>query len=349
MGTLTRNQMTVTNLWSGGRMYSAFQSNNDDATTALFSLKASGMAEMVDIAVLNSRAKFDKTDVPFDQRQILGDATETGLARFAGRSLSTGYDQHHKAFPKVFEVPFNSMNKWALVILNKTHADGVLTAYIKGAPERVLAKCSTHLKDGVMEPITDERITCAPPLSVHRTLADTGMQYMASRGHRVIACAQALLPAAQYPAEHEFSRKDMNYLSSDYCFVGLVSLEVPPKHGVREAIGTRLAGIKVMMVTGDHPKTAEAIARKINLIIGDTRETLAARTGRPVEEIYEDKINAGVIHGDEIDDLQDWQWDQIFSKEEIVFTRTSPKHKLKIDGLYATYGGLCSRSGYLTT
>jgi sodium/potassium-transporting ATPase subunit alpha len=74
---------------------------------------------------------------------------------------------------------------------------------------------------------------------------------MASRGHRVIACAQYLLPGAQYPAEHEFSRTDMNYPSADYCFVGLVSLEDPPKHGVREAIGTlRLAGIKVMMVTG---------------------------------------------------------------------------------------------------
>jgi sodium/potassium-transporting ATPase subunit alpha len=117
-GTLTRNQMTVTNLWSGGLMYSAFQSNNDDATTAPFSLQAPGMAEMVDIAALNSRVKFDKMDVPFDQRQILGDATETGLTRFAGRSLSTGYDQHQKSFPKVFEVPFNSTNKWALVIVS---------------------------------------------------------------------------------------------------------------------------------------------------------------------------------------------------------------------------------------
>lgn len=81
---------------------------------------------------------------------------------------------------------------------------------------------------------------------------------------------------------------------------------------------------------GDHPKTAEAIARKINLIIGDTRETLSARTGRPIEDIYEDEVNAVVIHGDDIDTLQGFQWDQIFSKEEIVFARTSPKHKLEI-------------------
>lgn len=92
------------------------------------------MKEMVDIAALNSRVKFDKTDVPFDKRAILGDATETGLARFAGRSLDD-YDNHHKKHPKVFEgkntssstispaitrlvVPFNSVNKWALVIVS---------------------------------------------------------------------------------------------------------------------------------------------------------------------------------------------------------------------------------------
>lgn len=76
---------------------------------------------------------------------------------------------------------------------------------------------------------------------------------MASRGHRVIACAQRLLPRDEYPADYVFSKNDNNYPSSDYCFVGLVSLEDPPKHGVREAIGTlRLAGIKIMMVTGTH-------------------------------------------------------------------------------------------------
>ena len=134
---------------------------------------------------------------------------------------------------------------------------------------------------------------------------------MASRGHRVIACAQSLLPSDPYDVSFPFSKTDSQYPGMDYCFCGLVSLEDPPKHGVREAIGTlRLAGIKVMMVTGDHPKTAEAIARKINLILGDTKESLAKKTGRPVEEIYEDEVDAVVIHGDDIDSLQGWQWDQ---------------------------------------
>ncbi|EMD34329.1 hypothetical protein CERSUDRAFT_117207 [Gelatoporia subvermispora B] len=319
-GTLTRNQMTVTNLWSGGKMYTAFQSNNDSETTEAFSINAPGMREMVDIAALNSRVKFDKMDLPFEQRAILGDATETGLTRFAGRHIGD-YDKAQKEFPKVFEIPFNSSNKWALVILNKPHEDGNLTLYIKGAPERVLAKCSTYLNDGRVEPMSDD----------FKKLYDEAYNYMASRGHRVIACAQKLLPASAYGPSHAFSKKDGEYPSTDYCFCGLISLEDPPKHGVREAIGTlRLAGIKVMMVTGDHPKTAEAIARKINLILGDTKETLSARTGRPVEEIYEDEVDAVVVHGDDIDGLQGWQWDQIFAKNEIVFARTSPQHKLEI-------------------
>ena len=155
---------------------------------------------------------------------------------------------------------------------------------------------------------------------------------MVSRGHRVIANAQKLLPAPEYDLDTPFAKTEGNYPSTDYCFVCLTSLEDPPKHGVREAIGTlRLAGIKVMMVTGesliiinpvfdvfeiilsspgDHPKTAEAIARKINLILGETRETLAKKTGRPIEEIYDDEVDAVVVHGDDIDSLQGWQWDQ---------------------------------------
>ncbi|KAI0737979.1 aminophospholipid-transporting P-type ATPase [Daedaleopsis nitida] len=319
-GTLTRNQMTVTNLWSGLRMSSAFQSNNDSETTEPFSLEAPGMREMVDIAALNSHVKFDKTDVPFDQRKILGDATETGLIRFAGKHIAD-YDRYQKQHPRVFEIPFNSSNKWALVILEKSHTEGTLTAFLKGAPERVLAKCSTYLKDGKEIPVDD----------AFNTAYNDAYDYMASRGHRVIACAQKLLPGSAYPRTYAFSKNDSKYPGAEYCFCGLVSLEDPPKHGVREAVGTlRLAGIKVMMVTGDHPKTAEAIARKINLILGETKESLSKKTGRPVEEIYEDEVDAVVIHGDDIDTLQGWQWDQIFAKNEIVFARTSPQHKLEI-------------------
>ncbi|KAF8328688.1 aminophospholipid-transporting P-type ATPase [Cantharellus anzutake] len=323
-GTLTRNEMTVTNLWSGNRMVSAFQSNNDTLEMETFHPSQGSMGEMIDIAALNSRVKFNRTDVPFEQRDILGDATETGLAKFAARwlaTLSMRYDVFVKAHPKVFEIPFNSVNKWALVVVKKPHENGVLRSYIKGAPERVLEKCSTFLQDGVQHPITDE----------FKQKYDEAYTYMASRGHRVIGCAQILLEGKEFPEDYTFSKTAENCPTEGYCFVGLVSLEDPPKHGVRQAIGTlRQAGIKVMMITGDHPKTAEAIARKINLITGDTRERLSERTGRRLEEIYEDEVPAIVIHGDRIDSLQPYEWDMILNKNEIVFARTSPKHKLEI-------------------
>ena len=61
--------------------------------------------------------------------------------------------------------------------------------------------------------------------------------------------------------------------------------------------------------TGDHPITAEAIARKINLILGDTVESLSAKTGKNIDEIYDNEVQAVVVHGDDIDKLEAWQWD----------------------------------------
>lgn len=121
------------------------------------------------------------------------------------------------------------------------------------------------------------------------------------------------------------------YPSSNFTFVGLVSLEDPPKHGVREAIGQcRQAGVKVMMVTGDHPLTAAAIGKKINLMLQETREMVAARTGRAFATIQDHEYNSVVIHGEIIDELSDEDWEHILEKQEIIFARTSPKHKLEI-------------------
>ncbi|THU93643.1 hypothetical protein K435DRAFT_861340 [Dendrothele bispora CBS 962.96] len=170
---LTRNQMTVTNLWNGTKMLSTFQSKNDDQEIVPFSMDVS-------ITALNSSVKFDS------EMEILGDATETGLTRFAGRCLGSDYDVHLEKYPKVFE----------------------------GALEHVLAKCSTHMKDGVLTPV-DEAFKAAydeayDVIWLHEV---------------VIACAQALLPSDKYPLDYAFSKNDGNYPNTDYCFVGLVSLK----------------------------------------------------------------------------------------------------------------------------
>ncbi|RGB26460.1 hypothetical protein C1646_420642 [Rhizophagus diaphanus] len=317
-GTLTRNQMTVTYIWTSLNIYSAFQSVQSE--NAPFDPSVPGIQEIIHVSSLCSRAKFDRTDVPFNERAILGDATETGLIRFAHQNVDD-YDGLINSYPKVFEIPFNSETKWALTIHKKRHDKGDLTLYIKGAPERVLRLCSTILLDSDAIPLTDE----------HKKNYDEVYEFMASKGHRVLAFARLLLPSDKYPENYEFKKEDKNYPTGDYCFVGLCSLEDPPKHGVREAIGScRRAGIRVMMVTGDHPLTAESIGRKINLMISDTKPLIAKKTGRPIESIHESEYNAIVIHGEQIDSLSENDWDTVFSKDEIIFARTSPSHKLEI-------------------
>ncbi|KAG0287811.1 hypothetical protein BGZ97_006987, partial [Linnemannia gamsii] len=286
-GTLTRNQMTVTNIWSSLNLYSAFRSAANAG--APFDASSPGIPEVLTISSLCSRAKFDRTDVPIAERQVLGDATESGLTRFAAANIGN-FDQLNDLYPKVFEVPFNSEN-------------------------------NTILLNGEAVPLTAE----------HAKAYDEMYALMASKGHRVLAFAQMLLPRDQYPDDIVFDKEKKNYPTTNLCFVGLVSLEDPPKHGVREAIGRcRSAGIRVMMVTGDHPLTAEAIGRKINLVLSDTKEMVAKHRGCSVDEVGDDEYNAIVIHGEQIDSMTDQDWDLIFSKPEIIFARTSPKHKLQI-------------------
>ncbi|KAH6665831.1 hypothetical protein B0J14DRAFT_492032 [Halenospora varia] len=320
-GTLTRNQMTTTNIWTCGELYETTpQQANSEKSVA--SPDHAGVIDMLHICALCSRAKFDRTDVPIKEREILGDATESGLIRYAAAQLE-GYDDLGVEYPKVFELPFNSDTKWHMSIHKKRHANGYLTLYIKGAPERVWSLCSQILigTDGEAILITDE----------HKRSYDETYENMASRGHRVLGFAELLLPGDQFPEDFTFDKKSKNYPLGNFVFVGLASLQDPPKHGVREAIGRcRAAGIKVIMVTGDHPLTAEAIGRKINLMISDTREKIAKRMNRPIEEIAEDESRAIVVHGEEIDSLTDADWDNIFWKDEIIFARTSPKHKLEI-------------------
>ncbi|KAK3385719.1 E1-E2 ATPase-domain-containing protein [Podospora didyma] len=319
-GTLTKNQMTAANLWTCGELYEA--SHGAGAERNLAGPEKPGVSEILYISTLCSRAKFDHTDVPIKDRQVLGDATESGLLRYAADQLRD-FNALSDEYPKVFELPFSSDTKWHMSIHRKSHGTGKLTLYMKGAPERVWRLCNRILsgENGESVPITRE----------HQRAYDETYEHMASRGHRVLGFAEMLLPSDEFPSDFAFDKKSKNYPLGNFIFVGLASLQDPPKHGVREAIGScRAAGIKVIMVTGDHPLTAEAIGRKINLMLGETKSMVAKRTGKPIDQISESDYQAVVVHGERIDSLTDAEWDNIFWKDEIIFARTSPKHKLEI-------------------
>ncbi len=115
-GTLTRNRMTVANLWTCAQLYEASGRVGNDWNVA--APDRPGVDDMLYISALCSRAKFDRTDVPVEQREILGDATESGLVRYAAEQLS-GFDGLAEQYPKVFELPFNSDTKWHMSIHQK--------------------------------------------------------------------------------------------------------------------------------------------------------------------------------------------------------------------------------------
>jgi sodium/potassium-transporting ATPase subunit alpha len=321
-GTLTRNQMTVANVWTHFKMLALMGDSCVKSDGEIpFDSSLKGVQDILHISALCSRARFDKTDGPIEQREIFGDATETGLYRLATQKL-TAFDSLTQKFPKVFEIPFNSDTKWHMSIHKYKHPTGSLVLYIKGAPERVLRVCNTIIgENGEINPLSEK----------DQALFAKSYEFMASKGHRVLAFAKLELNGKDFPENYQFSKETKNYPVNQFTFVGLASLEDPPKHGVREAVGTcRRAGIKVVMVTGDHPLTAEAIGRKINIMLADTKVRAAKKAGISQSEIHEEDVKAIVIHGECIDSLTEEEWDNIFSKEEIIFARTSPKHKLQI-------------------
>lgn len=288
-GTLTRNQMTAANIWTCDKLYSASAASGTEGNAA--DLGSPGVMDMLYIFALCSRARFDRVDVPIKDRKVLGDATESALTRYAAKRLDN-FDALASKYEKVFEQRFNSDTKWQMSIHKKAHAHGSLTLYIKGVPERIWLLCNRVLTgfNGASEDLTEK----------HRKTYDETYGYMASRGHRVLGFAQLLLPGDQYPDSFAFDKKAKNFPTCDFTFMGLSSLENPPKHGVREAIGhCRAAGIKVIMVTGDHPLTAEAIDRKTNLILSETKGIVAKRMRRPLEDIEQHEYNAIVVHGEQ--------------------------------------------------
>ena len=107
-----------------------------------------------------------------------------------------------------------------MTIHKKTHPKGIYTQFIKGAPERILRICTTILINGEAVPMTEN----------YKQAFTRAYEYMAGKGHRVLAFAQNLLPESEYNADYVFDKEQKNYPTTELCFVGLASLEDPPKH-----------------------------------------------------------------------------------------------------------------------
>ena len=195
---------------------------------------------------------------------------------------------------------------------------------MKGAPERILDRCSTILINGEEKKMSEE----------WKEAFNNAYMELGGLGERVLGFCDFYLDNEQFPTGFPFDGEEVNFPLEGLRFVGLMSMIDPPRAAVPDAVTKcRSAGIKVIMVTGDHPITAKAIAKSVGIISegNETVEDIAERLNIPVSEVNPRDAKAAVVHGGELKDLAEAQLDEILMYHtEIVFARTSPQQKLII-------------------
>jgi len=155
-----------------------------------------------------------------------------------------------------------------------------------------------------------------PAGSDYITKFNTAYEHLGGLGERVLGFCQSELDTNAFPKGFAFDNEEVNFPLEGFTFVGLMSMIDPPRAGVPEAVGKcKSAGIKVIMVTGDHPITAAAIAKGVGILGEDskTKEEIAAESGRAVEEIKIGEATAAVIHGSSLKDLTSQEIDAILA------------------------------------
>uniref|UniRef100_A0A674G8W7 Sodium/potassium-transporting ATPase subunit alpha n=1 Tax=Taeniopygia guttata TaxID=59729 RepID=A0A674G8W7_TAEGU len=317
-GTLTQNRMAVAHLWLDGQVLAA--DTTEDQSGEAFEQRSASWPLLSQVITLCNRAQFQpgQEGVPVAQRDVIGDASESALLKFA-EVTSGPVAAARGRFPKVAELPFNSSNKFQVSV----HEAGPQQLLVlKGAPERVLERCRGYLREGEEHPLDPEW---------RRSLEGACLE-LGGRGERVLGfCARWLPPgsvAAGTPPEA------LAEVATGLCFAGLVSLIDPPRATVPQAVRKcRTAGIRVIMVTGDHPVTAKAIAAAVGIISegSETPEDVATRLHLPLEQVDPRQARARVVTGSELAALAPGALEELLrTHPEMVFARTSPQQKLLI-------------------
>ncbi|KAL3980527.1 chemokine-like receptor 1 [Sarotherodon galilaeus] len=323
-GTLTQNRMTVAHMWFDNQIHEA--DTTEDQSGAAFDKSSVTWLSLSRVAALCNRAQFKagQDSVSILKRDVAGDASESALLKCIELSCGSVRMMRDRN-KKVAEIPFNSTNKYQLSIHETEDPnDNRYLLVMKGAPERILDRCSTIMLQGKEQPMDEEM----------KEAFQNAYMELGGLGERVLGFCHLLLPEDQYPKGFAFDTDDVNFQTDNLCFVGLMSMIDPPRAAVPDAVGKcRSAGIKVIMVTGDHPITAKAIAKGVGIISegNETVEDIAARLNIPVSQVNPRDAKACVIHGSDLKDLSQDQMDDILRNHtEIVFARTSPQQKLII-------------------
>ncbi|XP_066156506.1 sodium/potassium-transporting ATPase subunit alpha-like isoform X1 [Euwallacea fornicatus] len=318
-GTLTQNKMTVCHFWCDNKVTCA--DSTPEQTDATSYNQVEGFKTLMRCATLCNRAEFvhGEENLPVQARKVRGDASEEAILKFVELSKTHGSPTDFRCKnPKLLEIPFSSTTKYQISI----HAmeEGYCLLVMKGAPERILARCSTICTDQGTKEMTDDI----------REICDKACTELAEKGERVLGFADLVLDNS-FTKDFEFCAEPANFPRKDLRFVGFMSLIDPPRPQVPDAVDRcRSAGIRVVMVTGDHPITAKAIAREVGII--SCEEVIEAFNINIIETLPPDLKDKGiVIHGSALRDMNNDELDRIlYSFKEIVFARTSPTQKLHI-------------------
>jgi len=324
-GTLTQNRMTVAHMWYDNQIIEI--ETSESASSTSYDKNAPGLRALVRCAMLCNRAEF-KSDPgnlqkPVLQRECIGDASESAIIKCCELSFG-GTSKYRESNPKVVEIPFNSANKYQVSVHQTDDGDDRYLLVMKGAPERILERCSSIYMDGADLELND----------FWKNQFNTAYMELGGLGERVLGFCDIRLDSKKYPKGYNFDAETENFQITELRFLGLMSMIDPPRAAVPSAVDKcRSAGIKVIMVTGDHPITAKAIAKSVGIISDGNEciEDIAARLNVPISQVNPRDAKACVVHGNDLKDISKEELHSILrNHNEIVFARTSPQQKLVI-------------------
>jgi Ca2+-transporting ATPase len=310
-GTLTRNEMTVREIVTAGGRYEVtgggYAPQGEFRTAGPGSERQPVVAEtqpdLWRLLVIGGRCGNASVQPESGGGwRAVGDPTEAALVVAA---IKGGVAVSDPAEPVIFELPFDSDRKRMSVVVQRLHGGRVLET--KGATEAVLPRCTAELRDGTVVPLSADRRQAI-------LVAATGM---ADRALRVLSLACRELPADEpYDGTADDRERDLVH-------VGLVGMLDPPRDEARAAVATcRSAGIRPVMITGDHPATALAIGRELGLADGTGR----AVTGAELDALSAEELAAVV--------------DTIS-----VYARVTAEHKLRVVKAWQQRGQVVAMTG----
>ncbi len=285
-GTLTQNKMTVKEVFMNGKIYKIDEEKLPENNTLMKSF----------VYCNDCNYNFSKENI---EEALYGDPTETALIKLYFNDVNL-LKNKVASIDRVFDIPFDSIRKMMSVIVKE---NGKEICYVKGAPERLINKCTHIYEDGTIKPLTHQK----------KTQILDSVENMSNRALRCIGGAYK---------ENNLTR-DEKTLENNLIFLGIAGIIDPPRPEVKEAVKKcRLAGIRPVMITGDHKNTAYAIGKDLNIVTSKDQVI----TGEELEKINDEELKEKV-------------------KNIRIFARVTPKHKLRIVRAFKQTGNIVAMTG----